>query len=503
MNVNTLTAANLSAAVAANNTNQVTPKPVVKYEGKTLKQDRDYTASYKNPGKDGKTPGIYSVVIKGIGNFEGSKTIQMSLADKKTQVLMSKVKVQKIPVQPYKNGGKVEPVVKVTYKGSTLSLGTDYTVAYSNNTEAGATASVIITGIGTKFVGDKVVTFKIKGIPLKSNAVSLQGMSSGGFAYTGAAVEPKVQVSGLSADQYSISYQNNRNVGKATVIVTGKNGYSGTVKKTFKITPYDISGSLFTFGTNRVITNKVPYAKGGGTLSSSDLNARFTANNTTLQLEEGLDYTLSYKKNKAVGTATVTIKGKGNFKGTIKDVSFVIVPQELSRLQNNVVAPDVLLKNAAKYNKVIPVITDTDGKKLKNNKDFIIKGYSYKDDSAVSGTPGTDKVLKVTVQGKGYYTGETYGYFKVIANDRSIAKAVVKVKDQQYTGKAVEPDKKDITSITLKVNGQVKTLRQSDYEIIGYSKNIKKGTAKMTIRGLGEYGGTKTVNFKITAKKLK
>ncbi len=220
-------------------------------------------------------------------------------------------------------------------------------------------------------------------------------------------------------------------------------------------------------------------------------------------MEEGVDYTLSYKKNKAVGTATVTIKGKGNFKGTVKDVSFVVEPQDLSRLQKNVVAPDVLAKNAAKYNKVVPVITDTDGKTLKNNKDFTIKGYTYQDDSAVSGTPGTDKVLKVTVQGKGYYTGETYGYFKVIANDKSIAKAVVKVKDQQYTGKPVEPDKKQITSITLKVNGQTKTLRQSDYEIIGYSKNIKKGTAKMTIRGLGEYGGTKTVNFKITAKKLK
>ena len=252
-----------------------------------------------------------------------------------------------------------------------------------------------------------------------------------------------------------------------------------------------------------MITNKIPYAKGGATLGSSDLNARFTANGRTIQLEEGVDYTLSYKKNKTIGTATATIKGKGNFKGTVKNVSFVVEQQDMSRLQKNVIAPDVLAKNAAKYNKVVPVILDTDGKTLKNNKDFTIKGYSYQDDSAVSGTPAAGKVLKVTVQGKGYYKGETYGYFRVIANDRSIAKAVVKVNDQQYTGKPVEPDKKQITSITLKVNGQTRTLGQNDYEIVGYSKNIKKGTAKMTIRGLGEYGGTKTVSFKITAKKLK
>lgn len=96
-------------------------------------------------------------------------------------------------------------------------------------------------------------------------------------------------------------------------------------------------------------------------------------------------------------------------------------------------------------------------------------------------------------------TGTAYGYYRVIANDKNIAKAVITVANQQYTGKAVEPDKSAIKTITL--NG--KTLEQNEYEIIGYSKNIKKGTAKMTIHGLGEYGGTKTVNFKIVAKELK
>lgn len=44
-------------------------------------------------------------------------------------------------------------------------------------------------------------------------------------------------------------------------------------------------------------------------------------------LEEGRDYTLSYKNNTKVGTATVIIKGKGKYSGT-KKVTFNIVPQK-------------------------------------------------------------------------------------------------------------------------------------------------------------------------------
>ena len=497
--LDTLPINNLCKAVAATNTVQVPLKPVVKYNNMTLKLGKDYTVAYENPDTDGRTPGIYNVIVEGTGNFTGKKTIKMALADKATQVLMSSVKVGKISDQEYNKGEKVEPALNVTYKGSPLTLGTDYTVTYSNNTEAGVTACAVITGvIGSKFVGDKVVTFKIKGLPLKANAISID-VPNTGAVYTGKAIEPKVQVSGLEENQYKVTYQNNREAGKATVIVTGRNGYSGTVKKTFKILPYDMDGELFNFGVNRVIKSAVPYAKGGSKLSNSVLNARFISGDEILSLEEGQDYTLSYKKNKAVGKATVTIKGKGNFKGAVKDVEFEIVQQDIKRLTKNIIVEDVLAKNAAKYDKAVPVITDLDEKKLTKNKDFTVKEYTYADGSAVSETPQTGNMLRVTIEGAGNYKGTAYSYYRVIADDKSIAKAVVKVADQQYTGKAVEPDKTAVTSITL--NGT--ELKQSDYEIIGYSKNIKKGTAKMIIRGLNEYGGTKTVNFKITAKRLK
>jgi len=49
-------------------------------------------------------------------------------------------------------------------------------------------------------------------------------------------------------------------------------------------------------------------------------------------LKKGTDYTVSYKNNKAIGTATVTVKGKGNYTGTATK-TFKINPKAVSGLK--------------------------------------------------------------------------------------------------------------------------------------------------------------------------
>ena len=48
---------------------------------------------------------------------------------------------------------------------------------------------------------------------------------------------------------------------------------------------------------------------------------------TRTKLVNGTDYTVTYKNNKNIGTATVTITGKGDYKGT-KTLKFRIVPRK-------------------------------------------------------------------------------------------------------------------------------------------------------------------------------
>lgn len=493
-------------------------KPVVKYNGKTLRITKDYTASFVN-ADDGKTPGIYKVRVQAVNtNFKNYQDIEITIADKATAVAMSKVKVTKIAAQAYawddaEGRGKVQtPDFTVSYKNENLTKDEQYTVKYDTvHTEAGQTATIVIKGKGTTYVGEKKVTFKITGQALKGNMVTVD-VPSQGVEYTGEAQRPAVTVSVGEKPyaQYEVEYQNNTNVGKATVVVKGINGYTGTVKKTFKITPYDITktGSLFTFGTNNEITDSIPYAKGGSKLSDENVGARFaTDTGAVLNLAQGRDYTLSYKNNAKVGnTASVTIKGKGNFKGTIQNKSFTIIPQKLENLKGSITAGDLVVKSAKKYNKVIPVITDLDGKKLKNKTDFTVgnESYTISGPTDESGNPavGAEVTINVTAAQGSNYEGSVSTTFRVIDNDKNISKAAIKVNPQVYTGKPIELKKDDIAEITMKIGGQKVPLTPDDFEIVGYTNNIKKGTAKVTIHGLREYGGTKTVTFKINAQPM-
>lgn len=119
--------------------------------------------------------------------------------------------------------------------------------------------------------------------------------------------------------------------------------------------------------------------------------------------------------------------------------------------------------------------------------------------------------IKVTVKAKegGNYKGTVSTTFRVIGNDKSLSKAVIKVTNQTYTGSELKPTSTDQSvTVTIKVKENGTTITETlkehvDYEIIGYAKNINKGTAKITIHGIGTYGGTKTGTFKIVAQEMK
>ena len=60
--------------------------------------------------------------------------------------------------------------------------------------------------------------------------------------YTGKEIKPKVTVSGLkNGTDYTVTYKNNKNTGKATVVITGKGIYTGTITKYFYIVPKKVA----------------------------------------------------------------------------------------------------------------------------------------------------------------------------------------------------------------------------------------------------------------------
>ena len=137
--------------------------------------------------------------------------------------------------------------------------------------------------------------------------------------YTGKALKPAVTVKyggkalKKGAD-YTVSYKNNVKPGTATVTVTGKGGYTGSAKVTFKIL---------------VPLSKCKVTVKNQTYTGKALKPAVTVKYGSKALKKGADYTVSYKNNKAVGVATVTVTGKGGYTGT-KKLTFKILPRAVA-----------------------------------------------------------------------------------------------------------------------------------------------------------------------------
>lgn len=130
------------------------------------------------------------------------------------------------------------------------------------------------------------------------------------MVYTGEQLEPEVSVSlegvdlALTTEDYEVSFDNNVDAGDAaTVTVKMKAPRAGSATATFQITPADIGDAIVTAADQEADgTEQRPVP----TVTWHDI-----------ELQEGKDYEIdSYADNVQAGTATVTVKGKGNFKGT-------------------------------------------------------------------------------------------------------------------------------------------------------------------------------------------
>ena len=134
--------------------------------------------------------------------------------------------------------------------------------------------------------------------------------------YTGESITQDVTVllngAPLNTTYYEVTYENNKNAGTATVVVYGRNGYSGTLRGTFTITPVDLQNA-------EIKLEKTRYEYTG-----SDICPVPEVIYNGIALVKDKDYILIYRDNKEAGTATVTVKGTGNYTGDIS-VKFTIV----------------------------------------------------------------------------------------------------------------------------------------------------------------------------------
>ena len=224
----------------------ITPSVTVKVAGRTLTSGTDYTVSYSN----NKNVGTSNVYVYGKGNYSGSLSAKFDIVPAKQQI-------QKLETK-YKGF-----YIDWAQKGSATGYDIEYSVnsnmsgAVSKHLTANKPDTLTVNGLS----GDKTYYVRVrsytnvngkvyygawsdvKSIKTANNDITkatVSGIST--KAFTGKAITQNVTVKVgntvlKNGTDYTVSYSNNKKVGKATVKITGKGKYGGVITKTFKINP--------------------------------------------------------------------------------------------------------------------------------------------------------------------------------------------------------------------------------------------------------------------------
>lgn len=369
-------------------------------------------------------------------------------------------------------GYAIEPLIAVTAGSDSLGEGTDYTVTYENNVNAG-TATGHVKGIGN-YSFDKAFTFEISKHVLEAGDVqtSLNGYAQryNSHAYGVnrilVAVGSKILAKGTD---YTISGEEdfNNSVSGAEAVITGTGNCSGSVTVSipeYDPVTYDIQGS-FVYGEPEDVS--VTVKAGSRTLTQGSREG------------EG-DY---YVTTKATSDTMVEVSVNGEYDGA------ELYEYKIFRVSSRALKdPEVTLSGtqfAYTGSAVRPEVTVTvNGKELEEKTDYVL---SYKNNTA----KGT---ASVSVTGTGHYTGTVTKTFEITDGTApagpEITISLAEGADAVYDGEPKTP------AFVVKADGVALTAGV-DYTI-SYTDNVNAGTAAAHIRGKGAYSFSKDVSFTIS-----
>ena len=286
------------------------------------------------------------------------------------------------------------------------------------------------------------------------------------YEYNGKSHEPEIESSESAPEleqgsDYEVTYENNINAGTATIKITGKDIFCGTVERSFKITP-DENGMYVCY-----------FAENNETYLETTFKGKKVEPEVVIDgLVRGKDYTVTYVNNEKPGEARAELTGIGNYKGS-ETLYFTIY--------GKLPAADPIADQIYTGKELTPAIVIPG---LKAGEDY----YMYYEDNQYPG------VATVTIYGTGYYKGTATIHFKIIKKtERFVSNVKLNRTSYTYTGKSIRP------SVTVTVNG--KKIGASAYKLY-YKNNKNSGIGTVQVRGTGKYSRiNKTLTFKILPPK--
>ena len=512
----------------------------------TLVAGHDYTVTYNNnlhAGKYNNNPAP-SVTIKMIGKYKGERTFYFNIEQ---QTISNRTVTSEISAPIVFNALATNSTAKDVYapadkfalaiagKTTRLTEGKDFSIDWirwvNNDKDDTSKGHFEITvkahqsrnaDTGDYFydgdyTGEATYTMNITAKSLTSSDIKFADIDA--QKWTGSASKPALVITDgtytlVEGKDFKATWKDNVSVGNATVTVEGINGrYKDKLQKNFAISSKSISDG-------KIVNNYKPSTKNdlsGYTAADSvlknemyndgkDVKATFAvvdANNN--KLEEGRDYTVEYKDNKNVGTATITITGKGSYEGTLT-TTFKIVGELINgKFDKKVIADQVYTGNEIK-----PEVKFTPSPlKLEEGKDYEIVYVNNVNSYTATGKENLDAAdyagPYVVARGIGNYAGEIRLPFNIKAAE--LTNACATAADAEYAGGKIAEAK-----ITVKNPVSGKELEEGKDYKVEYKSGVNvgdKGEAVITILDTKNYtvkgnaDNTLTVNYNIVAKDLK
>ena len=458
------------------------PETTVKVGSKTLEKDKDYTVEYKN----NINVGTATVTITGKGSYEGvTATTTFKINEKRITIPAGKTLTYNGEEQTgvdskdeYKFSGTIKATNAGTYSATATLTDTANTKWSDETTEA------------------KTISWKINAKKLSGN-VTVSDVED--KTYTGSAITPEVEVKDTARNtvltknkDYTISYKNNVNAGTATITITGKGNYTGTVEKTFKINgdenPIKVTNKTVYTGSTVDLSTLVSDAQGDVTFSIKTNGTTTASTLSGSKLTAGAMSATDDKDQTVVITAKAA--GNGNYNPGNKEITITVQKYTATLSWTSTTPNSIIYGTTGKTATATVKVTEgTAGK--------------------VTYTSGTTDVLEIDAN-TGALTTKKVGSSEItakMARTSTIKEASVK-KTITVTAKKIEIP----TGKTLTYNGEEQTGVDSkaEYRLSGTVKatNIGTYTATATLADANntqwsdESATAKTISWKINAKNL-
>ena len=433
--------------------------------GAALVRDTDYTLTYSS---DVINVGTVEINVKGIGNYTGEFTKTYKITPKEYTVTTDSAK-KVYDGTALTAGGKIEgivdgEVVVVHTTGSQTEVGsTPNTYKLEWKKASSKNYKLKEDSIGTLTVTEQ--TIDPGKDPDKPNpnysGVTINNPSNS--VYDGKehkwspAVTDKEGNALVEGTDYEVAYSTSdfTNVtGTITVTITGIGNYTGTVTRTYEITPkaYTVttnSAKKVYDGTALTAGGKIEGIVDGETVEFTTTGSRTvegTSKNTYSLKWNGSAIQTNYKLAKeSIGELTVKSKS--------------IIPDEPNTPDDKKTGITVSDPKDSKYDgqehrEVLTVKDTKTGKDLIANKDYTVV---YSDDLVNAGT------VKVTVTGLGNYSGSFTKTYKITKRLVTLTSATV---SKTYDGQALKN-----TSITVSGDGFVEG-EGASYEVTGTQTSV-------------------------------